>query len=1595
MNCINKSHPSYKKLLEETGLRPFQLELKVVAWQMANDTDEFPTKDFTPLRELETLTENFVDETGYVFPDYVDHVRSKIKAIGGAWLRSDKKGYYIQTEKHNVVESREVLTTLLDKLSKKFGIEWRFDSTMKAKGRFEGGVVYINPNKATLDTAFHEFAHPFLLVLKKENRALYNRLVRGIKNEKTILERTKKLYPELSEEELLEEAIVESLGRKAVLETKVYGGAITQFIEWVKGIVADLFGQEYSSFKDVAKMLSDEAYEKQLEVNSKTALYQIDESTVEIYRNQLEGKTTQQKEVVERLIAINREVELNDTGDKYVTSDGVEYTRVSDELAKDDYYKFDKNVSEENKALALQWGNEVDGIMRSVLLGQPLEEGTIDSSVAQGIYDEFKKIKESYPDSIIIPQITFLNKKKGVAGTADIVVVHKDGSLEILDVKTSRYKFRKTPDPKALKYADSYNRHAAQLTMYRALAESQGFTFVEQGGLKILPIEFTVSEANEVVGWKRPFDFIEHGGVEKLYEVYREGFEKSQFADVMNNLKQVIQKKINKAKQEGKGGQVKALETILADIRSSIDIEGVNKFVNESYNTFFGTSKFAGYYKIYKDYLNKAQLEDDPLEMLAKIHEIEELMNLYKDSVKELWKSYLNFKELTPLDDFQGDSTLDKLDKLQRMFSDMEQGFQDDIPRVVAKVLAKQVSPNVVEAIKTNIKSKSIDKFKEKSPEEVAKMSFVAKQRYAFQKNQSEKMRKKLNELNEQFVNDKGEVDVEEAIYREIKFGGYKDVGIADRWLSPGISMPNTFLPTFILTMKKAFEEIRLKNMRFIPLAYQQFEKFSKSNKASKDMPHEFNKGLYTKRTVQQGEETKQILTFVSPIDYNAFNINKIKFNEQIKALSGAEKYKAVLKWEAENTQVRPDVHIEGVTKMGNLILIETKTELEERKKKELGEKGFQDWKASVTSQEMLRGEYRIPKLDTYRDDLFFKMDSNQKEYYKFLLTTYFDSQNKVPKRKEGDKFILPYIDKSTNDRLLQGEFWNTLKYKGQDMFMLMEEDMLKENVERNKTIPVLYYNNSNSMDAENVSTDLLHSIMRFKMASDRYSVQNKYVPLANNLLSLVQKTAPAESDTEGFKILDKAAKAVGITNGINKYIKKHEQSNVVAMLESFIDTQIYGIARKDAKFNIGGITVDSGKIADTIMSFASHTQIALDPLTSLANSLNAQIQIAEEAFAGQFVDRKTWWEAQKYYNTHELDFIHDSLQPYNKSFIGTLMDTYDAMQGEYIDEFGHKLTKSAFKAKIGSGIGFSMMHKGEHRAAAIMMIALLNKQKVGDKTLFEIHKEQFEKDGKIELNFSSQTRLHAINKRLHGVYNRFDAPEIQRHALGRLMIMYRKFLAPGLKRRFKNEGLDYELGDYTEGFYRQFYKAMFTDVKKLGLALQNKQGDMTPYELYNIRRAIFEHLMIITTGLMSTVLMSMGGFTDDDDDEYFYGALLYQVLRVNSELSIYGGVGDINNYLLPDFNEVVTPYKATSAAFTTIAKVQKLYSYVMGDAVNLIQGEDIARYKRDSGVFEKGDSKTMAALIKLIGISGKNLSSDVALETLTLTRGIDIKNND
>ena len=58
------------------------------------------------------------------------------------------------------------------------------------------------------------------------------------------------------------------------------------------------------------------------------------------------------------------------------------------------------------------------------------------------------------------------------------------------------------------------------------------------------------------------------------------------------------------------------------------------------------------------------------------------------------------------------------------------------------------------------------------------------------------------------------------------------------------------------------------------------------------------------------------------------------------------------------------------------------------------------------------------------------------------------------------------------------------------------------------------------------------------------------------------------------------------------------------------------------------------------------------------------------------------------------------------------------------------------------------------------------------------------------------------INQELHGIYNIVDRNVIQQWGLGRLAIMFRKFLVPAINRRFRAKRYNEMASMYKEGYY-------------------------------------------------------------------------------------------------------------------------------------------------------------------------------------------------
>ena len=168
----------------------------------------------------------------------------------------------------------DAANSLMDFLNNKFpGLDGVVinDKEQKWKGKLANGTTpTINLAYAEMSDGFHEFAHPFLMSLRKSNVDLFNNLYDNLQNTpewETIKElaqsKVQRLYPELTsadpslfKEEVLSTAIGYAAERRTTeSQEKVsrnLGRVIEDFFKWINEFVHELF----SINKDVTKLSS-------------------------------------------------------------------------------------------------------------------------------------------------------------------------------------------------------------------------------------------------------------------------------------------------------------------------------------------------------------------------------------------------------------------------------------------------------------------------------------------------------------------------------------------------------------------------------------------------------------------------------------------------------------------------------------------------------------------------------------------------------------------------------------------------------------------------------------------------------------------------------------------------------------------------------------------------------------------------------------------------------------------------------------------------------------------------------------------------------------------------------------------------------------------------------------------------------------------------------------------------------------------------------------------------------------------------------------------------------------------------------------------
>jgi len=305
-------------------------------------------------------------------------------------------------------------------------------------------------------------------------------------------------------------------------------------------------------------------------------------------------------------------------------------------------------------------------------------------------------------------------------------------------------------------------------------------------------------------------------------------------------------------------------------------------------------------------------------------------------------------------------------------------------------------------------------------------------------------------------------------------------------------------------------------------------------------------------------------------------------------------------------------------------------------------------------------------------------------------------------------------------------------------------------------------------------------------------------------------------------------------------------------------------------------------------------------------------------------------------------------------------MEAYDVFQE--FDEFGKPLESNMKAGRYASKVSFIVQNAGEHMIQSELAIAMAKSHRILDGKIVSYHswvkernkpltkasRAEFETlgqdvyssievvDGKVNIKGLTSNkemiqfteRIKGVYQRLHGNYSKKDQAGINKKALGRLVMLFRKWLKPGWNRRFAKEtfdsrdAFDQRLGDNIAGNYTtafRFLKQMYQDNKGAAafLAIINKDksgwNNLPEWKKSNIKRTFAETAFI----LGSLLLIAALGEPDDDDD-WTKNMAIYQAHRLYSELRFYSSP-----------TEALKVLRSPSASLNTVEKFGKTIGYL------------------------------------------------------------------
>jgi hypothetical protein len=230
---------------------------------------------------------------------------------------------------------------MAERLSKKLNIPFDFDGNLNKLGTVRNGMVIINPNSLAIDTVFHEFSHPFVEAIRKTNPSLYKNLSQRAGNftynGQLLSDFVKQTYPDLKEgsDEYISELITTAIGLEGATAGSINdGNDRTKFTEWMKTVFRKIAEYLNALINDPSRIIKPEELDLRMTIADLADLMRLENQidvgltpdfTADQAASATQAQTWGSRATIDYFEAEQSKIKLEESGDiSYYTNGSID-----------------------------------------------------------------------------------------------------------------------------------------------------------------------------------------------------------------------------------------------------------------------------------------------------------------------------------------------------------------------------------------------------------------------------------------------------------------------------------------------------------------------------------------------------------------------------------------------------------------------------------------------------------------------------------------------------------------------------------------------------------------------------------------------------------------------------------------------------------------------------------------------------------------------------------------------------------------------------------------------------------------------------------------------------------------------------------------------------------------------------------------------------------------------------------------------------------------------------------------------------------------------------------------------------------------------